>query len=167
MAEEVLSFGLRSDGRRPTELRDIEFSLNLVESCDGSAFYRIGLTKVMALIDGPKQAKDKSEGVIRCFYRSAHFSSSGERRKLTKGDKRSSEFESTIQGIYEDVIRMEEISHSDIDIHVVVLQDDGSVESAAINAISLALVNAGIPMKDLVISCSAGRFNHTSLLGKG
>jgi len=167
MADEVLSFGLRQDGRRPTELRDIEFGINQVESSDGSAFFRIGLTKVMALIDGPKQAKEKSSGVIRCFYRYAHFSSSGERRKLTKGDKRSSEFESTIQGIYQGVIRMEDIPHSDIDIHILVLQDDGSVESATINAISLALVHAGIPMRDLVISCSAGRFSQTSLLGKG
>lgn len=37
--------------------------------------------------------------------------------------------------------------------------------SACINAASLALADAGIPMRDLVTSCSAGYLNSTPLLG--
>jgi len=37
--------------------------------------------------------------------------------------------------------------------------------SACINAATLALADAGIPMRDLVTSCSAGYLNSTSLLG--
>lgn len=38
--------------------------------------------------------------------------------------------------------------------------------SACINAATLALADAGIPMRDLVTSCSAGYLNSTALLGK-
>ncbi|CAG0905111.1 unnamed protein product [Darwinula stevensoni] len=36
-----------------------------------------------------------------------------------------------------------------------VLQADGGVASAAINAATLALIDAGVPMKDYVCACSA------------
>lgn len=38
--------------------------------------------------------------------------------------------------------------------------------SACINAASLALADAGIPMRDLATSCSAGYLNRTPLIGK-
>ena len=38
--------------------------------------------------------------------------------------------------------------------------------SACINAATLALADAGIPMRDLVTSCSSGYLNSTPLLGK-
>ena len=37
--------------------------------------------------------------------------------------------------------------------------------SACINAASLALADAGIPMRDIVTSCAAGYLNNTPLLG--
>ena len=43
-----------------------------------------------------------------------------------------------------------------IEIVVWILADDGGRLCAAINATTLALVDAGIPMKDLVCACSAG-----------
>lgn len=45
---------------------------------------------------------------------------------------------------------------SKIQVVVWILADDGGRLCAAINATTLALVDAGIPMKDLVCSCSAG-----------
>lgn len=38
--------------------------------------------------------------------------------------------------------------------------------SACINAATLALADAGIPMRDIVTSCSAGYLCSTPLLGK-
>ena len=37
--------------------------------------------------------------------------------------------------------------------------------AACINAASIALADAGIPMRDLVVSCAAGYLNSTPLLG--
>lgn len=46
------------------------------------------------------------------------------------------------------------------------VSDTKGTRSACINAASLALADAGIPMRDLVTSCSAGYLNSTALLGK-
>lgn len=44
-----------------------------------------------------------------------------------------------------------------LDIHCTVLESDGSVASALINAASFALIHAGIEMKDVVSSCTVSR----------
>ncbi len=53
---------------------------------------------------------------------------------------------------------------SSIDINVQVLQSDGSLLQAAINATTLALVDAGIAMADFVCAISCGLHDTTSLL---
>jgi len=52
-----------------------------------------------------------------------------------------------------------------IDIYLQVLQADGGTRCAAINAATLALMDAGIPMKDFVVACSAGYINNTPIVG--
>jgi exosome complex component RRP41 len=54
--------------------------------------------------------------------------------------------------------------NSQIDVHVTVLAADGGVLPCCINAVTLALVDAGIPMRDLVCACSAGRAGDALLL---
>merc|ERR1719277_1804865 len=44
---------------------------------------------------------------------------------------------------------------SQIDIYVEVLQSDGGNYCASVNAATLAVIDAGIPMKDYVCACSA------------
>ncbi|GJP35928.1 hypothetical protein CLOM_g4447, partial [Closterium sp. NIES-68] len=44
------------------------------------------------------------------------------------------------------------------------LQADGGTRSACINAATLALCHAGIPMRDLATSCASGYLNATPLL---
>eukprot|EP01027_Heterolobosea_sp_BB2_P016298 GEZU01023209.1.p1 GENE.GEZU01023209.1~~GEZU01023209.1.p1 ORF type:complete len:126 (-),score=32.31 GEZU01023209.1:97-474(-) len=45
-----------------------------------------------------------------------------------------------------------------------VLQADGGTLCACINAATLALIDAGIPMRDLVVSCAAGLLDGTPLV---
>lgn len=45
------------------------------------------------------------------------------------------------------------------------LNDTLGTRSACINAATLALADAGIPMRDIVTSCSAGYLCSTPLLG--
>lgn len=165
MSEEILFYGYRQDGRRPSELRHIDIQTDTIDSADGSATFTQGNTKVLAYILGPKQTRfEKEKGKISCFFTFAHFSTTGERKKVVRGDKKSSEFEEFMKGMLESVILFENIPHSDVDVHIVVLQDDGSIESASINAVTLALIDAGVPMKDFLMSCSCGFYNGTSLL---
>ena len=48
---------------------------------------------------------------------------------------------------------------SKITVTAMVLADDGGRLEAAINAATLALIDAGIPLKDMICACSAGRWN--------
>ncbi len=43
-----------------------------------------------------------------------------------------------------------------IEILVTVVQNEGSAKSAVMNCISMALVNAGVAMRDLLVSCTVG-----------
>jgi len=46
-------------------------------------------------------------------------------------------------------------SHAQVDIFVQVLQSDGSEFAVAVNAVSLALLHAAVPLRDLIVACSA------------
>lgn len=70
-----------------------------------------------------------------------------------------------IEQTFESAIMVELMARSQIDIYVQVLQADGGVRCAAINAATLALIDAGIPMKDFVVACSAGFVDGTPLIG--
>lgn len=43
-----------------------------------------------------------------------------------------------------------------IDVHLTILQEDGSALAACVNAAAAALVDAGIPIKDMFSACSTG-----------
>jgi len=51
-----------------------------------------------------------------------------------------------------------------IDVFVEVLQADGGTRCASITAASLAIADAGIPMRDLVVACAAGKVDDTVVL---
>jgi exosome complex component RRP41 len=83
--------GLRVDGRRPQEVRKINFRLNLFSRADGSAYYEQGNTRVLAAVYGPRQVTHHSlakhdRAIINCEYSMATFST-GERRKTVKRDR--------------------------------------------------------------------------------
>eukprot|EP00831_Metopus_contortus_P009016 TRINITY_DN13479_c0_g1_i1.p1 TRINITY_DN13479_c0_g1~~TRINITY_DN13479_c0_g1_i1.p1 ORF type:complete len:209 (+),score=45.65 TRINITY_DN13479_c0_g1_i1:2-628(+) len=66
------------------------------------------------------------------------------------------DFAKVLKDNFETVIRLELYPMSQINIHIIVLQNDGAYKSAAINAATLALVDAGINMRDLLVSATAG-----------
>ncbi|KAG8066590.1 hypothetical protein GUJ93_ZPchr0004g40371 [Zizania palustris] len=76
--------------------------------------------------------------------------------KLHSCDRRSTEISLVIRQTMEASILTHLMPRSQIDIFVQVLQADGGTRSACINAATLALADAGIPMRDIVTSCSAG-----------
>jgi len=90
--------------------------------------------------------------------------STGERRRRGKSDRRAMELSLVIRQTLEAAILTHLMPRSQIDIFVQVLQADGGTRAACINAASMALADAGIPMRDLVVSCAAGYLNSTPLL---
>ena len=49
--------GLRRDGRRNDNLREWEAVVGMIPHADGSAYARQGQTKVVAIVNGPKQVR--------------------------------------------------------------------------------------------------------------
>ena len=60
---------------------------------------------------------------------------------------------------FEGVIIADIYKKHQIEIFVTVIQNEGSAKSAVMNCISLALINAGICMRDILISCTVGSLN--------
>lgn len=69
-----------------------------------------------------------------------------------------------IKDTFEAVVQHTLFPQSQIDIHVQVLQFDGALTATAINATTLALIDAGIPMNDYVSACSVGQFGNADPL---
>ncbi|XP_068648518.1 exosome complex component RRP41 homolog [Aristolochia californica] len=160
--------GFRLDGRRPMEMRRLQAEIGAVANADGSAVFEMGNTKVIAAVYGPREVQNRSQQIsdqalVRCEYSMANFST-GDRMRKQKGDRRSTEISLVIRQTMEACILTHLMPRSQIDIFVQVLQADGGTRSACINAATLALADAGIPMRDLVTSCSAGYLNSTPLL---
>ena len=82
-------------------------------------------------------------------------------RKSPGPDRRSIELSKVIRVALEPAIFLEDFPKATIDIFIEVLQADGSTRVTGINAASLALACAGVPMKDLVSACSVGKINNT------
>eukprot|EP01091_Cochliopodium_minus_P000646 TRINITY_DN10566_c0_g1_i1.p1 TRINITY_DN10566_c0_g1~~TRINITY_DN10566_c0_g1_i1.p1 ORF type:complete len:266 (-),score=65.54 TRINITY_DN10566_c0_g1_i1:106-903(-) len=163
--------GLRIDGRRANELRNINCKLGILSNANGSAYYEQGNTKVIASVYGPKELTKRGKmhsntniATITCEYTIANFGSGDRRDKKTKRDKKNIEIGIAIRKTFESVIQTNLFPRSQIDIHITVLQSDGGERCAAINATTLAIVNAGIPINDLCCSCSAGFIEGTPIL---
>lgn len=169
MSREVISpEGFRMDGRRPEELRRMSCELGQGTRSDGSALFIQGNTKVIASIYGPVECTRRADAlhdrcVINCEYTVASFATS-ERRRFQKGDRRSKELGLLITQTFESAILTHLYPRSQINIFLQVICDDGGALPCAINAASLALISAGIPMREFVCACSLGFVNSTPLL---
>ncbi|EJD06491.1 exosome component 4 [Fomitiporia mediterranea MF3/22] len=152
--------GYRSDGRRQHELRDFNIDLAVRGQADGSAMVSQGLTQVLVTVFGPREARSPTQRIhnrafINVEVNIASFSTS-ERRKRSRNDKRVLEFAAAIKSTFEPVIQTHLYPRSEIDIFVQVLQQDGGLLSASINATTLALITGGISLYDYVCAVSAG-----------
>lgn len=74
------------------------------------------------------------------------------------------EFCRVLKSVFEQVMMLEQYPRSQIDLQVFVLQADGGYRSAAFNAVSLALMDAGIAMKDFLVATTAGLMSNVAVL---
>ncbi|MCS7124484.1 MAG: exosome complex exonuclease Rrp41 [Candidatus Bathyarchaeota archaeon] len=152
--------GLRLDGRKPDELRPIKIEVGVLSNADGSAYIEQGKNKILAAVYGPRELHPKhlalpDRMVLRCRYHMAPFSV--QERKSPAPSRREIELSKVIREAVEPAVFVEYYPRTAVDIFVEVLQADGSTRCTSITAASLALADAGIPMRDLVAACSAGK----------
>ncbi|RKP15343.1 ribosomal protein S5 domain 2-type protein [Piptocephalis cylindrospora] len=160
--------GLRLDGRRANELRRHTAKLGPLSQADGSAFLQHGHTKALAAVYGPREPRHRAHAMHDRAYLNIEFNiapfATGERKKRNKSDKRLLEMAHFVKQTFEPVIMTRLYPRSQIDLYIQILQDDGGALHAAINASTLALIHAGIPMKDYVCAVSVCCYKDASLL---
>ena len=151
--------GIRTDGRRWDELRPLKIEVGVVKNADGSALIEWGKNKIIAAVYGPKEMHPKhlelaDRAFLKCRYHMAPFSV--EERKNPAPSRREIEISKVIREALVPAVIVEDYPRTAIEVWVEVLQSDGGSRVAGITAASLALADAGINMRDLVVGCSCG-----------
>ena len=164
---QLIKNGVRTDGRKLDDLRHIEAIAGVLKKADGSAMFRMGNTVAMAGVFGPrkvfpKHQEEAERAILRTRYSMAPFATT--ERGRPGPSRRSQEISLVTRQALSPVLFLEEFPKTAIDVHIEVLQADASTRCCGINAAAIALADAGIPMRDFVASCSAGRVqNHVVL----
>lgn len=151
---------IRSDGRKLNEMRQVKIEVGILGNADGSAYIEMGKNKILAAVYGPREIHPRHQALpdraaLRCRYHMAPFSV--QERKSPAPSRREHELSKVIRESLEPSIFTEYYPRTAIDLFIEVLQADGGTRCAGITVASLALADAGIPMRDLVSACAAGK----------
>jgi exosome complex component RRP41 len=160
--------GLRLDGRRAHESRRLSCRLGALPDADGSALVALGNTRVLAAVHGPREATRRSESehdqaFLSCEFAVAPFAGS-ERRKRRAGDRRLAESAAALRASLESVVIARLYPRSEVAVYVLVLQADGGQLAAAVNAACLALIDAGVALRDFVVASAVTHISRVTLL---
>jgi exosome complex component RRP41 len=152
--------GLRLDGRKLNELRPVKIEVGILPNADGSAYIEHGKNKILAGAFGPREMHPKhlqkaDRMVLRCRYHMAPFSVP--ERKSPAPSRRENELSKVIRDSLLPSLFVENYPRTGVDVYIEVLQADGGTRCASITAASLALADAGLPMRDIVVACAAGK----------
>jgi len=152
--------GIRTDGRKANDVRPVKIEVGILGNADGSAYIEMGKNKILAAVYGPREIHPKHQALpdraaLRCRYHMAPFSV--QERKSPAPSRREQELSKVIRESLEPSIFTEYYPRTAIDLFIEVLQADGGTRCAGITVASLALADAGIPMRDLVSACAAGK----------
>jgi exosome complex component RRP41 len=163
-----MSYSKRNDGRKPEDLRPIEAKAGVIKRADGSAYFRIGNTWAYAAVYGPRDLhprflQNPKSGVLRCEYSMMPFSGMGERVRPGPS-RRSKEISMVTEKALLPVINLDEFPNTVVDVFIELPQTDAGSRCAGICAASIALADAGIPMKDLVTAIAVGKVNEMKVV---
>jgi exosome complex component RRP41 len=133
---------LRLDGRRWNELRRIHAQISTQAAADGSSYLEMGNTKILVSVTGPAEGKQAGQR-----------GGSGGQAKV-EVEINFAGF-SGLRSAFEGVLLLHLYPHSTITLNIHIISQDGSLLAACINASTLALIDAGIPMTDYLVACTA------------
>ncbi len=165
--EKLIIDGKRLDGRTPDELRPLKIQAGLLKRADGSAYVELGENKVLVAVYGPREMHPRhlqqpDTAVLRCRYNMAPFSV--DERKRPGPDRRSVEISKVTREAIEPVVFLELYPKSVIDVFIEILQADAGTRTTGITAASVALADAGVPMRDLISAAAVGKVDGTIVL---
>ncbi len=158
---------MRADGRANDELRELVVKAGVFKNAQGSAYVKMGNTVAVAGVYGPRELfpkflQDPEKVHLKCRYNMAPFST--KERKRPGQDRRSQEISMVVSHALEPAIFTKEFPKVGIDIFIEILQGDAGTRCAGINAASVALADAGIPMRGLIAAVAAGKVDNDYVL---
>ena len=159
--------GIRCDGRKIDETRKVTIKAGVLKNANGSAYIEFGANKILAGVFGPRDVHPKhlantDTGIIRCRYHMSPFSVT--ERKSPAPSRREIEIGKVIKEALQPALILDKFPRTSVDVFIEVLQADGGSRCAALAAASVALADAGIPMRDMVSACAAGKVADTIIL---
>ncbi len=162
MSEEeyVNKKGERIDGRKVDEPRPIKIVAGPLERANGSAYVEWGQNKALAAVYGPREAlpqhiQDPTKALVNLVYRMASFSVPD--RKNPRPGRRDIEISKVCSEALASAIFLEKFPNTTIDIYVYILDANAGTRIAGLTAASVALADAGIPMRDMVSGVAVGK----------
>ena len=155
-----MTYTKRYDGRKMDEMRPLRAEIGIIPRANGSALFGFGKTIAMAAVYGPRQLypqhlRNPEKALLRVRYDMMSFSVT--ERKRPGPARRSTEISSVTARALESVIPLENFPNSVIDVFINIIQANASTRVAGINAASMALASAGVPMDELVTAVSMGK----------
>jgi len=105
----------------------------------------------------PQHLQNPAKGILRVNYDLMSFSV-GERKKPGPS-RRSTEISKVTELALLPAIDLESFPNTVVDVQIYIIQADAGTRTAGINAASLALAQAGVPMKDLICSVALGKMD--------
>jgi exosome complex component RRP41 len=159
--------GIRCDGRKINEPRRIMIKAGVLKNANGSAYIEFGENKILAGVFGPRDVHPKhlantDRGILRCRYHMQPYSV--DERKNPAPSRREIEISKVIKEALEPAVMLENFPRTVVDVFIEILQADGGSRCAALDAAAVALADAGIPMRDMVSACAAGKVADTIVL---
>ncbi len=163
-----MTYTKRLDGRKQFEIRPIEAKAGVIKNADGSGYFKIGNTIAYAAVYGPREMhpkflQDPSTGILRCNYNMMPFAGMGNRVRPGQ-NRRAKEISLVTEKALLPVVDLKEFPNAVVDVYVELTQTDAGSRCAGICAASIALADAGIPMKDLVAAISVGSVDGTLVI---
>lgn len=155
-----MAYTKRFDGRDFEEIRKIRAEVGVIDNADGSALFAFGDTVAIAAVYGPRQLypqhlQTPERALLRAYYDMLSFSVP--ERKKPGPSRRSLEISYVTTKALEPAVMLEKFQNCVIDVFISIIQANASTRTAGINAASMALAHAGLPMRDLVTSVSVGK----------
>jgi exosome complex component RRP41 len=159
--------GRRLDGRQADELRPIKIQANVLKRADGSAYLEWGKNKILAAVYGPREVhprhlQEPTKAIVQCKYNMAAFSVGD--RKRPGPDRRSTEISKVLSEALDYIIFTEQFPRTTVDVYIEILQANAGTRCSGLTAASVALADAGIPMRDMIASCAFGKVEDTIVL---
>ena len=152
----------RHDGRKAEEIRPMKAKVGIIPNANGSAMFSFGNTIAIAAVYGPRHLhpqhmQNPETAILRVNYDLLSFSVDD--RKRPGPSRRSQEISKVTEWALLPAVDIKEFPNTVIDVQIYILQADASTRVAGINAASMALAHAGIPMKNLVTAVAIGKLD--------